>query len=387
MIHLTYTKIKGYSGQNNVSVQLLKLFKSENIQIREIHLFPLRGKNMYRMISILGFYYPMLMLKSARFLISNKHLFLANLQQTTYSMLGFSLVHWPLFFSLGKSKRLILALNGSIFYKWPKNSFNHRLFRYWTQKAHRIVTVGPIMEFGLKRDFAIASENLYRINNFTTFAINKAFILKKHESDTIHITYLSLFVEKKGYKAFVESMILLCSENRTQQIQINLCGIFIKTEECSDLHSVENFKILVDRLKQAVVDRPNITLRVIDQGIFGAQKQKVLEQTHIFILPTQYANEAQPIAVIEAAANGAALIVGNTGEIPEMFSPKALELLATSDAQDIFDKMLPLIENKQYRIQMGLAAYEEALERYSADIFNERWLKLIHENMPNSIHA
>jgi glycosyltransferase involved in cell wall biosynthesis len=140
-------------------------------------------------------------------------------------------------------------------------------------------------------------------------------------------------------------------------------------------------------LKQAVVERPNITLRVIDEGIFGAQKQEVLEQTHIFILPTQYANEAQPIAVIEAAANGAALIVGNTGEIPEMFSPKALELLATSDAQDIFDKMLPLIENKQYRIQMGLAAYEEALERYSADIFNERWLKLIHENMPNSIHA
>jgi glycosyltransferase involved in cell wall biosynthesis len=51
------------------------------------------------------------------------------------------------------------------------------------------------------------------------------------------------------------------------------------------------------------------------RGARGAEKQALFEQAQIFVLPTQYPVEAQPLAVLEAMAHGCAIVTTDVGEL------------------------------------------------------------------------
>jgi len=373
----TYTKINGYSGQNNISIQILKLLAISDSDYEEIHLFPLRSKTILGKLKVLMVYWPTLALKAFRFFSLHRAKYISNFQQTTYSMLGFSLIHWPLL--LKKQHSLILALNGSIFYKWNKQGLNYRLFKLWLTRANSIATVGSNMESALHKQFGIDNQKLFRLDNFSANSIESVdFIFEKFKSPVTNITYLSLFVEKKGYKEFVEAINKVV-DNNNLNIKINFCGKFVITEECGISQTLENFHKTVQTLKKIGVENDSVDINIWDNGIYGEDKWSVLRDTHIFVLPTYYANEAQPIALIEAASTGAAIISGSTGEIPNMFSSDAIKLLDVISVDTLTSAIEELMLNRNQAIQMGKNAYQEYRARYTEERFNSAFLNLLNQ--------
>lgn len=379
----TYTKIKGYSGQNNISLQLIDILRTSNIAFEERHLFPFRSKSLYKKLWILLIYYPYLAINSIRFFKSGYNIYVSNFQQTTYSMLGFSLVHWPLIFRAKSTYKLVLALNGSIFYKWNNSSINFKLFSFWTSRASFIVTVGPKMEESLVDQFGISRKCIVRINNFTsTFLLKDQIEDKIGSSGPLQITYLSLFVEKKGYNEFLGAMKKLILGGFDGNVQINFLGKFVITEECGPSHTIENLQNSIQELVAIAENDARVILNININGVFGEEKNNALKNTHIFVLPTSYANEAQPISLIEAAAHGAALISGKTGEVSSMFPTDAIVLLNEINSDNIYNAINELLINPSKRKSFALNAYHHSVKEYSQESFNRRWMELLDIN-PN----
>jgi glycosyltransferase involved in cell wall biosynthesis len=383
MIYFVFTKITGFSGQHNITLALLTLFREQKVSFKEIHLLPFRGKSVSGKLKILLFHYPRLALSAFTYFVKRKSrkVVISNFHQTTYSMLSFSLVMWPLLFLSGTRCTLILTLNGSIFYKWNPNGFKTRVFQFWLNRAQKIVVVGPKMAQFLNQKFGIAQDRIVQINNFTSVpSINKSWISEKHrKTQVIDITYLSLFVEKKGYEAFVNSIVELSKMNVRVPIRINFCGKFVRTEECSVHHTQRKLQSLIQELNEISSANPTITVRIFEHGISGADKDEILKDTHIFVLPTYYANEAQPIALIEAAANGAVLLTGTTGEIPYMFSKGSVCYLEHISEKEIAENLFQLIHDTDLRVRMSELSFQDIQNSYTFEGFKDSWSHLIGE--------
>jgi glycosyltransferase involved in cell wall biosynthesis len=54
--------------------------------------------------------------------------------------------------------------------------------------------------------------------------------------------------------------------------------------------------------------------------LYGDAKQRFYEQLDIFLFPTRYANEAEPLVVFEALRSGVHVIACDRGSIPEMLA-------------------------------------------------------------------
>src|SRR5690606_1140518 len=54
----------------------------------------------------------------------------------------------------------------------------------------------------------------------------------------------------------------------------------------------------------------------------GALKQEVLLEANVFVLPTYYKIEGQPISIIEALATGNIIVTTRQGGIPDIISEK-----------------------------------------------------------------
>lgn len=379
----TYTKIKGYSGQNNISLALTELFRMLSIITEEIHLKAFRAKVLREKLLIILCDYPCLAFKAIRFFFANRNTYISNLQQTTYAMVGFSISNWPLLLKKKNSFKLIITLHGSIFYKWPKNSVNFFLFRTWIKRADFITTLGPKMEESLINQYGVSRNKIFRLNNFSSIGMVKDEVKDKLlYNDTLQITYLSLFVEKKGYNEFLGAMKKLILGAFDGKVQINFLGKFVVTEECGPNHTIENLQNSIRELTAIAENDARVTLNINTNGVFGKEKNNALKNTHIFVLPTSYANEAQPISLIEAAAHGSALISGKTGEVPSMFPADAIVLLDEINSDNIYNAINELLINPSKRKSLALNAYHHSVGEYSREAFNRRWMELLDIN-PN----
>jgi glycosyltransferase involved in cell wall biosynthesis len=90
-------------------------------------------------------------------------------------------------------------------------------------------------------------------------------------------------------------------------------------------------------------------------------------------------HEGSPNALIEAAFAGRPLLGTSVGGIPEIVSPDGGLLVSPDHTKEIAESVSRLIENETLRLEMGAAAYRQAVERFSMTGFVEGHLAAINE--------
>lgn len=131
------------------------------------------------------------------------------------------------------------------------------------------------------------------------------------DGETIRLLYLSNMVPSKGYMDLLKACELLRS--RGVDICCDFCGAFLdpaidKMVEGKDLK----------RQFQAEVDKLGLERVVVFHGtVRGERKRALLSAAHVFVLPTYYPWEGQPISIIEALAVGTPVISTAYKGIPE----------------------------------------------------------------------
>ena len=137
--------------------------------------------------------------------------------------------------------------------------------------------------------------------------------LPSSTSDPVYLLYLSNLMESKGYLHVLEACRIL-KHDLGLNIHCDFCGSFVGMIDGNTLtadQAEEGFLNLIERWNLAEI--------VTYHGIIrGKPKEEILRRAHIFVLPTYYPWEGQPLSIIEAIAFGTPVVTTRFHGIPEI---------------------------------------------------------------------
>lgn len=160
----------------------------------------------------------------------------------------------------------------------------------------------------------IPEEKIYTVPNCVDdeFVMSESDFVDKQkwteQRDVKHVLFLSNLIRTKGYPAVLElakSEKMRCEAGEKKRYHFDFCGKFF-TEEENDYF---NSYVRTNALEQYVS---------YHGVVMGDEKRKFLAMADFFALPTRYPNEGQPISIIEAMANGMAVITTDHAGIPDL---------------------------------------------------------------------
>ncbi|HOF00306.1 MAG TPA: glycosyltransferase family 4 protein [Spirochaetota bacterium] len=239
-------------------------------------------------------------------------------------------------------KKTIVHLHGGYFDKLYYKSPN--LVKYLNKKLFKNVAFGIVLGNSLKKclEPVINENKIKTINNFYQDYLKISYDKFNEKWDNltiIRVLYLSNIMTQKGYNELIEAYKKL-DDNIKEQISLDFAGDF----ESEDVKNIFFNKIKTIK---------NISYLGV---VKSEEKKNLLHKSHIFILPTFYHIEGQPISILEAYASGLYVITTDQGGICDVFkdgvngkliekrSVSAIELALNSCVKDAAS-LRPIAEN------------------------------------------
>jgi glycosyltransferase involved in cell wall biosynthesis len=162
-------------------------------------------------------------------------------------------------------------------------------------------------------------------------------LLEKQTEATYKILYLSNLYKEKGYLDVLEAMLILKQRGRPE-VELHIAGAFLPvSQKQQDMQYFNDFLLRHDLT--------NVTYHGVK---VGDDKWGLIAACDIFILPTYYENEGQPISIIEAMAYGLPVITTDFRGIPSLVEHEVSGLFVeTKDPAGIADAIIQLIDSEQ----------------------------------------
>jgi glycosyltransferase involved in cell wall biosynthesis len=173
----------------------------------------------------------------------------------------------------------------------------------------------------------------------------------------IAVTYLSNLVPGKGFDIFLEAAALLRKQGKGQGFVFNLAGAPANEQIGTQ---VKDF-VRTQGLGESV--------RILGK-VIGQDKWRLLLNSDVFVFPTQYLPEGQPLVIIEAMAAGLPIISTGRGCIPSLVhNGKNGFIVPDGNALEIGRRLLELQADPQLRAAMGQASRKLYLQHHTVEEF------------------
>ena len=180
-----------------------------------------------------------------------------------------------------------------------------------------------------------------------------------HQTLTVNVLFLAHCTREKGIFAAVAAVLQANRELAARRLPIQLklltAGNFVSGDE----------KLEFDRFCQ----NPEAAMAVVHQGfVSGQQKDQLLQDADMFLFPTCYLGENQPVNLIEAMAFGLPIITTRWRSLPEMLPPDYSGLVSEQNTDEIAATLLNLLatESGERLRQTFLARF--ALEQHLSSL-------------------
>ncbi len=182
-------------------------------------------------------------------------------------------------------------------------------------------------------------------------------------SKELRIIYISNLMSEKGIFFLLDSLLELKKQNIPYSARI--AGDIDKKFE----------KDILKRLNEL----PNVTYLNIVKGL---EKKKVLDWGNIFVLPTFYKMEGQPISILEAMASKNLIITTEHAGIPDIIKDGVHGFFVTKKSStSITKRLLYLSENKDVITNIANRNKTYFLSNFSVDKFKDRFLEILFYNI------
>lgn len=190
-----------------------------------------------------------------------------------------------------------------------------------------------------------------------------------NNNESFNLIFLSYLIESKGYWDVLEAVNILKNQFNLN-ITCTFSGIFkpsVDDEKYLDAQEAEfEFKRYIDnnRLNNIVF---------YHQGLMMDEKANAFLKSHVFLLPSYFKFEGQPVSVLEAMAYGSVPIVTKYRMIPEMVTEDTGIFVEKKSPMQIALSIKYLMENKQIyhnKSQANIDRYKKyfTLEKYCSKI-------------------
>uniref|UniRef100_A0A7C4YHV1 Glycosyltransferase family 1 protein n=1 Tax=candidate division WOR-3 bacterium TaxID=2052148 RepID=A0A7C4YHV1_UNCW3 len=251
--------------------------------------------------------------------------------------------------------KVIIHLHGGIFDVFYRNSvFIYKLF---IKICFRFVNTGIVLCDRFKNIFGdlIEEKDVKIVSNGIDIEIpDDKFIARmeriRNEKDKIKIVFLGTLDKRKGFIDVIHAANYVIKE--TDNVEFIIAGgwYFQKDKE----EALE------------LIEKYNIGEKVLFPGpVRGEDKWKLLSDAHIFVFPTYYFAEGQPLVILEAMMAGLPVISTRRGCLKNMIKEGINGFtVAEGDIKGISEKILLLINNRALLMSISENNRKEFLENY-----------------------
>jgi len=377
-IFLSYINTPTFSGQSASSVLLIDLLSKNGWSCEKIPLFPfIRGKSS-RFFAIVNFIKnQFITLQSVIALITTRDAFLyINLGQSIPSFIRVSIWYIPYKLLKPRSK-VIISLHGSLFMAWSSANLKRRIFLRLLRKANAVTVVGnnqkaTLIKLGLLQSKIYVVPNTFDL----TSNLEPAFDLKFAANKSVKLLHLSLLIESKGFPEYLEALKLISNTRKDILIDAVLCGPVSFTGYCTRFkNATQKSEWIVNEIS-AINQSANVTVKWI-KGASGFEKQQLFQDAEIFVFPSQFPVEAQPLVLLEAMASGCAIITSNVGEIGSTIDKECAIILEEITVDKIAASIIKLCSSYDHRKKLGQNGFERVKSHFSTDVYLSNWLNIL----------
>ena len=179
------------------------------------------------------------------------------------------------------------------------------------------------------------------------------------EPVTVNVLFIALCTREKGLFAAAESVLLanraLATRGLPMQLKLTAAGNFVTDAEKAEF----------DRLRQIT----KYATAIEHAGfVSGERKDRLLREADLFLFPTQYLGENQPVNLIEAMSFGVPIVTTRWRSLPEMLPENYPGLVAGQDPEALAAAILEvLVLESGERLRAHFAAHF-TLERHLANL-------------------
>ena len=251
-----------------------------------------------------------------------------------------------IFFWLAKyifQKRVVYHMHGGGFHLFYKrsSSFIQKRIQHFINQADCLVVLSPSWEAYFAQHFQ--PQRIRIIPNIV--AENKTIGIPTPISDTIHFLFLGKIGKNKGIYDLIEVL----HEHREELLGKCLLTIGGNGE--------------VEKL-QALIEQYDLHSLISYVGfVTGEAKEKLLAQSHVYILPSY--NEGLPISILEAMSYQMPIIATAVGGIPEVVQHHENGLLIEpGNKQELASAVRFFLSNPEKIETYGSQSYEIVSQRH-----------------------
>lgn len=260
-------------------------------------------------------------------------------------------------------KETIIHVHGNHLWKEYENlkGIQKKLFNLILSSFNKGIVLSKSLRKNL--DPFINNENIYEVYNFVEDNILDKVTLNDINSKKLkklNIIFLSNLMKEKGIYDFLESLLIL--KKNGVKFKAKVAGAIDSTSE-NKLNTL--FKNLQEEVDYLGIVR-------------GNNKLKLLLNSNVFVFPTYYAMEGQPITILEAMATGNIIMTTKHAGIPDIFNEKKNGVyIEKNDPNDIAIKLQALSNSLDGYNNVVHNNYLEASTKYSTKIFIDKIIKII----------
>ena len=161
------------------------------------------------------------------------------------------------------------------------------------------IVLSPNMGYALSRTYGLPSASIRVVSNAAFYRSDDGAQVQANAAAPVHVGFLSNITYEKGIIEFFD--VLAALRQRNIDYRAHIAGP-VAAEASATFY----------RLLQS-------TAHVQYAGpVYGEDKERFYRQLDIFVFPTRYANEAEPLVIYEAMQRGVHVIACDRGSIAEM---------------------------------------------------------------------
>ncbi len=293
------------------------------------------------------------------------------------SRAAFAKMGWPVRLAdrLRPDVPTVVSLHGSVFMGWTRESPEARAFVRILGAADVVTVLGPnqrarLVEWGVDPARVLVVENTCELEPATAEAVAEKQALGPGEP--IRLLHLSLLVESKGYPEYLEAVERLAERDLGRPVEAVLCGPPAFTSFCTRFTTVEAKAEWIEATLDRIDALPGVSAEWVP-GARGAEKQALFDAAHVFVFPSRFPVEAQPLVLLEAMASGCALVTSRVGEIPSTVGEGTAVLLDETTPAAIADAVERLATDDGLRQSLAAAALDRVRTRFGLDRYGDVW--------------
>jgi glycosyltransferase involved in cell wall biosynthesis len=235
--------------------------------------------------------------------------------------------------------------------------FKKRIFRYFIERA----SAGIVLSESLKSNFTnlLSDDKVFVVENFAEDNLFEC-VQSEKAINKLKILYLSNLMKEKGI------LEVLTALQKLKKLGVEFTADIAGKIEDESKPEIES------RLADLKED---VTYHGVVHGKF---KENLLKNSNVFILPTYYKMEGQPISLIEAMATRNIIITTKHAGIPDIFSELNGFFVEKRDSESISDVLLKLNDNLENSIvTIGKHNFQYSKENFSEEQFANKILNVI----------